>query len=177
MRSLEELKRDLKREFIDSGEDRDSLTSYIRHNISLEDFTILHGQYSEDKADLLIQEWQNQENKAGFAKSGLKTGMLVQYRDGDIRMVINNYLVGSYSFGEVDGYRDDLLMSNHGSDLDIMKISKVLDASALMPKYWTEEVLNENLLWERVEREEIEIDGVRYDKEEVKERLKELKPL
>ena len=46
-----------------------------------------------------------------------------------------------------------------------------------MPSHWTEETLNENLLWERKEVETIEIGGIKYNKEEVEESLKNLRPI
>lgn len=176
MRSLEELKRDLKKVFINSGQNFEALRKSIGNEISFSEYESLDGEWDEDKTDLLIQEWQNQENKTGFTKSDLKTGMLVQYRDGGVRMVVNDVLLKYDLFMRVSNYKEDLLCKDDES-FDIMKVSKVLSNQNLIPQNWTEKVLNKNLLWQRFEREEIEIDGVRYDKEEVKERLKELKPL
>jgi len=82
-------------------------------------------------------------------KSDLKTGMLVQYRNGKVRMVINDTLIGSDNYiQELKFYNDDLTMNNHDK-LCIKKVSEVLKSVRLMPKNWTEETLNENLLWER----------------------------
>jgi len=82
-------------------------------------------------------------------KSDLKTGMLVQYKNGKVRMVINDTLIGSDNYmQEIKSYNDDLTMNNHHR-LCIKKVSEVLEAMQSAPKHWTEKTLNENLLWER----------------------------
>ena len=81
-------------------------------------------------------------------KEDLKTGMLVQYRNGNVAIVINDVLVRDERWICIDSFNEELIYDN-GSGIDIVKVSKVLRESCLMPKYWTSRILNENLLWER----------------------------
>lgn len=77
--------------------------------------------------------------------------MLVQYRDGGVRMVINDYLVCRDVWHALSYYNDDLIDNDGDEYIDIVKVSCVLTKSDVIPKYWTEKTLNNNLLWERKE--------------------------
>ncbi len=85
-------------------------------------------------------------------KADLKTGMLVQTRNGNIYIVINDIMTSKTDRWDYISYYNYALLNNKGyNDLDIIKVSKQLTGNLLMPENWTEEILNDNLLWERKE--------------------------
>jgi hypothetical protein len=92
-------------------------------------------------------------------KSDLKTGMLVQYRRGEIRMFINDAFVGYNMYLPKYEFSDNLI--HRREEFDIVNVSKVLSGRYLMPENWTVETLNNNLLWSRDEKK-YELDGVEY---------------
>lgn len=102
-------------------------------------------------------------------KSDLKTGMLVQTRQGDVFMYINCSCVSQCSFYEPD------LKSNltdcDGKQYDFMKISNILIEDDLSPDKWTEETLENNILWERKEKI-YKIDGVEYSESTLRSIIK-----
>src|SRR5690606_23857980 len=89
-------------------------------------------------------------------KSDLKSGMIVEYRDGIKRLVVNNDLIGD-GYLSLSYYNDDLKHDEY-SDLDIIKVyryKRVRSFSYLLKDN------NLELIWERKEYEltshEIEI--------------------
>lgn len=54
-------------------------------------------------------------------KSDLKSGMVVEYRDGIRRLVVNDDLIGDDGHLSLSNYNDDLKHDEY-SDLDIMKV-------------------------------------------------------
>jgi len=103
--------------------------------------------------------------KKPFGKQGLKTGMLVQFRNGDVFMVINDILVSDGDWVSLGCFNEDL-NSNSFNYFDIMKVSKVLNGYLLMPKNWNKERLNKNLLWEREETKKMTISEMKKKLEE-----------
>ena len=90
-------------------------------------------------------------------KNELKSGMVVEYRDGDKRLVIDNDLIGDDGHLTLTNY-NDYLKNGLFSDLDIIKVYKYKSPcpfNALL------ENNNLDLIWERKESEltdkEIEI--------------------
>lgn len=62
-------------------------------------------------------------------KSDLKNGMVVTYRNGEKRSVLNGMLMpldNNGLFGMLDHYTDDLLNANGFKSLDIMKVASIL---------------------------------------------------
>lgn len=62
-------------------------------------------------------------------KSDLKNGMVVTYRNGEKRSVLNGMLIpidNNGLFGMLDHYTDDLLNANGFKSLDIMKVASIL---------------------------------------------------
>ena len=115
-----------------------------------------------------------------MTKSDLKTGMLVQTRDGDIGLVIKKLDVIIFKSGyiNISDYEEDLvLLSNH--DVDILKVSDPLFDGDLTVDSWDEGTINSNLLWERKEesKETIKIGEAVYDKVEFENAVKDLKQL
>lgn len=77
----------------------------------------------------------------------LETGMLVQLKTLRILLVINGVMISKDEYERLSFYNADLTCAIKSSE--IIKVSKVLQKQFLMPKYWTEQTLNENKLWER----------------------------
>jgi hypothetical protein len=85
-------------------------------------------------------------------KEGLKTGMLVELRRGDICMVLDTTLVSKNDYHSICTWNSlNFYEDNREFWADIVKVSKVLDGYLLKPKNWSLETLNANLLWEREE--------------------------
>ena len=115
-----------------------------------------------------------------MTKSELKTGMLVQTRDGDIGLVIKklDVIIFKTTYINISDYEEDLIVTN-GDDADILKVSDQLFDENLIVESWDEGTINSNLLWERKEKpkETIKIGEAVYDKAEFEEAVKNLKQL
>ena len=115
-----------------------------------------------------------------MTKSDLKTGMLVQTRDGDIGLVIKklDVIIFKSDYMNISDYRDDLFAIN-GFEGDILKVSEQLFNGDLRVEDWDEGTINSNLLWERKEesKETIKIGEAVYDKVEFENAVKDLKQL
>lgn len=85
-----------------------------------------------------------------FTKADLKNRMVVEYRDGQRRMVVDNVLMGVHGHANLAEYFDDL--TNYwDSNLDIIKVfDKVNTFSKL-----SEKDLSKTILWERKEIKEV----------------------
>ena len=98
-------------------------------------------------------------------KQDLKTGMLVQFRDGEVYMFINDILVRDGGWMSLDNFEKDLNYV-YNDEFDIMKVSKVLVGYSLIPENWNEERLNNNLLWEREETIKMTVSEMQEELEE-----------
>lgn len=103
-------------------------------------------------------------------KSDLKSGMLVEYRNGGLRLVINESLINDMycDFGQL---RNDLT-NRLNSCTDIVRVSNVLDGGDLLPRNWSSEIITNNLLWERKEEIIVELDGVEYSESTLRSLIK-----
>jgi hypothetical protein len=111
-----------------------------------------------------------------MVKSDLKTGMLLQCRNSDIYLIINDYAISTSKYFDLKTQSEDLTYCN--PDFDIMIVSNVLTETDLMPANWNKQTITENLLWERDEsKETIKIGGIIYDKLEFEQAVKNLKPI
>jgi hypothetical protein len=114
-----------------------------------------------------------------MTKSDLKTGMLVQTRDGDIGLVIKklDIIIFKRDYMNISDYKEDLSIDT--SSAQILKISEQLCNDDLTVYNWTEETVDNCLLWERKEqpKETIKIGEVTYDKLEFEQAVKNLKPI
>ena len=98
-------------------------------------------------------------------KQDLKTGMLVQVRNGNVYMLINDTFASNEGWMSLYSFDKDLNDREH-NELDIMKVSIVLEDYFLMPKYWNEKTLNNNLLWEREETKKMTVSEIQKELEE-----------
>lgn len=106
-----------------------------------------------------------------FTKADLKDGMIVEYRKGYRRLVINGYLIGKDSNYKLDNYHSDLKCSY--SDLDIMKVFKVRRIVILNELFDTE---NLELIWERDETKRMTTEEMRHKLEELTGETIEIEP-
>ena len=60
--------------------------------------------------------------KATFTKSDLKNRMVVEYRNGRRRMVVDNRLMGTDGVGFLDNLNEDLTMKGVDDDFDIVRV-------------------------------------------------------
>lgn len=102
-------------------------------------------------------------------KSDLENGMIVQYREGILRMVIEECLVGLDGHNTLESYDEDLISEGKFSQLDIVRVfvPKEHDYSNLntMDSYF--ELENLDLIWERADFKKWEKVQVRdYEFEE-----------
>lgn len=117
-------------------------------------------------------------NDKTMKKKDLRTGMLVKFRDNNVFIIINNYLVKANDWFPLESWNDDLTIVSGGKkdDFDIMACSKVLISGALESKNWVKEAIEENLLWERKEIEPepiiLTLDNVDYSETTLRSMIK-----
>lgn len=108
-----------------------------------------------------ILEWSDYMQKE-FAKADLKDGMVVEYRDGDRRLVIDKYLIGKKAHYELSTYNENLEDGYPG--LTIMKVFKIRQRAIL------ERILDDDnleLIWERTEPKKMTVEEMRQKLEEL----------
>lgn len=108
-----------------------------------------------------ILEWGDYMKKE-FTKSDIKDGMVVEYRDGDRRLVIDKYLIGKNAYYELSTYNENLEDKYPG--LTIMKVFKIRQRAIL------ERILDDDnleLIWERKEPKKMTIEEMRQKLEEL----------
>lgn len=88
---------------------------------------------------------------ASFTKADLKDGMVVEYRCGDRRMILDNKLISDFfGFAFLNSFTDTL----EGIKYDDMTIDKVYKSTAHTLKEYFEDC-NLELIWERPKEEPI----------------------
>lgn len=108
-----------------------------------------------------ILEWSDYMNKE-FTKADLKSGMVVECRDGDRRLVIDKYLIGKNSHYELSPYNENL--EDEYPRLTIMKVFKIRQRAIL------ERILDDDnleLIWERKEPKKMTVEEMRQKLEEL----------
>lgn len=80
-------------------------------------------------------------------KKDLKSGMLVQTREGAIYMIIGDSLVRKTGYLSLTFINDDLT-SKSTRDFDIIKVTHKLTHAYKSPKKWTQETVDAYLNWE-----------------------------
>lgn len=91
-----------------------------------------------------------------MCKKDLKNRMVVEYRNGQRRMVMDDDLMGKELYLELHNLDDDLLMKNGDSSLDIVKVYK-------SRSHWFDDMFNDyylELIWERKEVKELTIEEI-----------------
>ena len=124
-----------------------------------------YGEYSRNEYYKIkgykILEWGDYMQKE-FKKGDLRDGMVVEYRDGDRRLVIDEYLVGKDSHYELSAYNENL--ENEYPRLTIMKVFKICRRAIL------ESILDDDnleLIWERAESKKMTVEEMRKKLEEL----------
>lgn len=117
-------------------------------------------QYYKSKGYKIL-EWSDYMQKE-FTKADLKDGMVVEYRDGDRRLVINECLVGKDSHYELSAYNENL--KNKYPRLTIMKVFKIC-RRAILGNILDDD--NLELIWERKEPKKMTIEEMRKKLEEL----------
>lgn len=108
-----------------------------------------------------ILEWSDYKQKE-FTKADLKDGMVVEYRDGDRRLVIDKYLIGKNAHYELSTYNENL--EDGYPRLTIMKVFKIRQIAIL------ERILDDDnleLIWERKEPKKMTVEEMRQKLEEL----------
>ena len=108
-----------------------------------------------------ILEWSDYMQKE-FTKADLKDGMVVEYRDGDRRLVIDKYLIGKKAHYELSTYNENLEDGYPG--LTIMKVFKIRQRAIV------ERILDDDnleLIWERKEPKKMTVEEMRKKLEEL----------
>lgn len=100
--------------------------------------------YKENEYTIL--EWSDYMRKE-FTKADLKDGMVVEYRNGERRIIIDNMLIGKSGFSTLNKFSEEL-KDNYFDEHTIVKTYKISEARTFAY------VLNDNnleLIWERTE--------------------------
>ena len=100
--------------------------------------------------------------KDKFTRSDLKDGMVVEYSNGERRLVLNNHLIGKDRYYELNRYMEDM-KDKESSERDIMRVFKIAIITTLDRIFHIE---NLDLIWERKEK--------RMTAEEMRKKLEEL---
>lgn len=125
--------------------------------------------YEEEKHTIL--EWSDYMKKE-FTKADLKDGMVVEYRDGKRRLVLNNFLIGKDGYFDLSNYSENLKDKN-SSDRDIVRVFKINIVTTLDYIFRTE---NLELIWERTESKKMTTEEMRHKLEELTEEKIEVEP-
>lgn len=109
-----------------------------------------------------ILEWSDYMNKE-FTKADLKDGMVVKYRNGDKRMVVNEALIGENGYSDRNRFREDLT-HRYFKDLDIVGVYAIQEYNNfadMLSDY------NLELIWERTELKKMTVEEMRQKLEEL----------
>lgn len=98
-----------------------------------------------------------------FTKDDLETGMVVEYRTGDLKLVIEEHMYGFERWNDFDHYDDNLLCQNR--DVQCCDIKRVYRVKTSTLRGLREIFLLENLdlIWERHEESEPEAQEMTLD--------------
>lgn len=117
--------------------------------------------YYEGK-NYTILEWSDFMQR-GLTKADLENGMVVEYRDGQKRLVLKNYLIGTNGYYELSDYKEDM-KNQECSDLDIMRVFTISSVTTLDCIFHIE---NLNLIWERKATKKITVEEMQKKLEEL----------
>lgn len=124
------------------------------------------GEYSTrdfaEKYNYKILEWSDYMQKE-FTKADLRDGMVVEYRNGDKRMVINEAMIGVEGYSNKHNFREDLTHKIY-EELDIVSVYEVEEYGKFA------NMLSDNnliLIWERKEPKKMTVEEMRQKLEEL----------
>lgn len=118
-----------------------------------------------------ILEWSDYM-KNEFTKADLKDGMVVEYRNGNRRLVIVNMLIGEDGFLTLDSFRENLENIKF-MEHTIVKIFKIKEA---MTFNYILDDKNLELIWERNEAKKMTAEEMRKKLEELTGEKIEVEP-
>lgn len=104
-----------------------------------------------EKEGLKIIDWEL-VNVKEFTKIDLKDGMVVEYRDGNRRLVIQNRLISQENFSTLGMYMNNLTHHIYTS-MDLVKVYKPKEIRGLVNMLSDK---NLDLIWERKERKQVD---------------------
>lgn len=113
-----------------------------------------------------------EDNQKEFTKADLKDGMVVEYRDGKRRLVLNNRLIGKDGYYELNKYKEDMKVEEF-SERDIMRVFKIVITTTLSRIF---HIKNLELIWERTETRRMTAEEMRQKLEEMTGEKIEIEP-
>lgn len=118
-----------------------------------------------EKYNYKILEWGDYMRKE-FAKSDLKSGMVVEYKCKDYgkRMVVGNMLIGEDGSHRLEAYENDLTQRYVESRLSIIRVYKIKNERNF------EHIMDDDnleLIWERKEPKKMTVEEMRQKLEEL----------
>lgn len=106
-----------------------------------------------------------QFNWEEFTKSDLEDGMVVEYRNGDKILVLNDCLFGVDGHYKLEEYKENMEEKDEDfSGLDIIRVFKIIDATTLLSIF---DKRNLVLIWERTEPKKMTVEEMRKKLEEM----------
>lgn len=117
--------------------------------------------YAKEKGYKIL-EWSNYIQKE-FTKADLKDGMVIEYKDGRRRLVLNNRLIGKDGYYELNKYTEDM-KDKESSERDIMRVFKI-DIITTLDRIF--HIDNLELIWERKKTKRMTVEEMRQKLEEL----------
>lgn len=116
---------------------------------------------------LIYSDWEpmEEEMEKEFTKADLKNRMVVEYRDGKKKIVVDDILMGNDGYAHIRDYNDDLT-NPFDSNRDIIKVfDKILYFDKISETYF-----GHLMLWERKETKELTLKEIeeKFGVDEVK---------
>ena len=110
--------------------------------------------------------------KKEFTKADLKDGMVVEYKNGKRRLVLNNRLIGKDGYYELNKYGEDM-KDKESPERDVMRVFKIVITTTLSYIFHIE---NLELIWERTETKRMKAEEMRQKLEELTGEKIEVEP-
>lgn len=132
-----------------------SLMNYLRGNVLVISKVFDNGYYLEEPSHFYFSD--EMLELVEFTKADLETGMVVEYRDGRLRVVFGNRLLGKQAYYLLNEFEETLLEKGTNRNMDIMKVyrprvEQLYDIEDFF------EFARLELIWERQEEPEPEAE-------------------
>ena len=103
-----------------------------------------------------ILEWSDFRKEKEMTKSELKTGMVVEYRDGEKRIVLRDTPIGDVlickdRWNSLNSYTDDLRNTTGAPHIDIIAVYTPMEESQMEQENWNAQTC----IWRRSEVKEV----------------------